>query len=382
MKALLPKIGITSLLALACCAVCVVAAPLFAPQPGLLVLKNGQVIEGGILREGDRYIVTLGERGAQGEVKVPVSDVDFVCGNLDEAYQRKREAIRYRDVQLHLKLAEWCIRQGLNARAADELVAAMAIDPLDPRIAALERRLKILAEPAPSKELPVYVLPPSQTEIAAVIRTLPEESVEHFTEHVEPMLLSRCAATGCHGPNTTAEYRLVRPPLRHVNKLRETQRNAFASLQQIGDGGESPLLNFATKAHGSALSPPLDDRDRRMIDRLAEWIEMVRLQPAEKPGAFRDENVQPAMFEQPLQGGTRAIRRLPTVEEPKAFAPHVGAKPLQSQPSPLKAAPLRRGGGVIGPAQESLSDPFDPAAFNQRYHPEKPAPISSPLDGK
>jgi hypothetical protein len=37
---------------------------------------------------------------------------------------------------------------------------------------------------------------------------------------------------------------------------------------------------------------------------------------------------------------------------------------------------------VIGPAQESLSDPFDPAAFNQRYHPEKPAPISSPLDGK
>ena len=374
MKAYLPRIGVVSLLVLGCCAVCVVAAPLFAPQPGLLALKNGQVIEGGVLREGDRYIVTLGERGSQGEIKIPVNEVDFVCRDLTEAYQKKRDAIAHHEVQPHLQLAEWCIRHGIYDRAADEVVASRGIDPLDPRIAPLERRLKLLAQPVRSKALPVYVLPPSQEEIAATIRTLSDDSLKHFSENIEPMLLSRCAATGCHGPNSTAEYRLVRPPLRHLNTVRETQRNTFASLQQITEGRESPLLTFATTPHGNALSPPLDDRDRRLIDQLAEWIEMVKVVPADKDTVLRDENVRPAMFEAPERNSPSAIRRLPSVEEPQAFAPEASARPIGSVPHTTTT------GGVVGPAAESLPDPFDPAAFNRRYHPEKPAPVASPFD--
>lgn len=376
MKTVLPRIGVVSLVVLGCCAVGVIAAPLFAPQPGLLALKNGQIIEGGILREGDRYIVTLGDRDSHGEIKIPVNEVDFVCRDLDEAFQKKRGAIRHREVQPHLQLAEWCVRHGLYERAAEELVEASVIDPLDHRIAPLEKRLKLLAQPANTKALPVYVLPPSQDEIAATIGTLSEQALAHFTDKVEPMLLSRCATTGCHGPNSTAEYRLVRPPLKHLNKVRETQRNTYASLQQINAGRESPLLTFATRPHGSALSPPLDDRDRLAIDQLGEWIEMVKVVPADEPQALRDENVRPALFEAPQRNDPRAIRRLPSVTEPQAFTPAAGARPIES--APLKSP----GGGVVGPASDLLPDPFDPAAFNQRYHPPQPAPVSSPFDGK
>src|SRR5688572_987920 len=52
------------------------------PHAGLLVLRNGQVLEGEITQAGDYYIVTL---GGTSEIRIKASEVEAVCGSLDEA---------------------------------------------------------------------------------------------------------------------------------------------------------------------------------------------------------------------------------------------------------------------------------------------------------
>jgi hypothetical protein len=356
MKSLSAAIVASSVAVLLICAVLTRAAPLFSPQPGIVLLKNGQVIAGSILREGDRYVVTLGERGDKGELKIPLTEVDAVCRNLDEAYEHKRDSILQSGVKPHTDLAEWCIRHGMLDRAADELVVAMRIDPSDAKIAAVERRLKFAAEPKTQKKpRPAPVLPPSQAEIEAVLRTLPSETIEEFTANVQPLLLNRCATTACHGPNSDADFHLIRPPLRHANKTRETQRNLFASLSQIAPQGESHLLTMALAPHGGMESPVLDHHDRRQVEQLAAWIERVKnSSPAEAKVEKEDRNVRRVNFEEEEMPST--TRRLPGVEPPAEFEPEKNAKPLKQQPNAFQ----KKGAGA--------RDPFDPQIFNEKYH--------------
>lgn len=355
MKSILQIAVIVALALVTSCAVLCIAvwaASPFAPEQGLVLLKNGQVIEGGVLREGDRYVITLGRAGEKGELKLPVQEVDAVCRSLEDAYRHKQRQIVHRSAKPHLELAEWCLRNGLTDRAADELVAAMAIDPHEPKIAALERRMKLAAEPKADKPHAAFALPTTDADMEGVLRTLPSNAVESFATDVQPLLLSRCATTACHGPGATSSYRLIRPPLKHANKTRETQRNLFATLAQIAPEGESPVLTKPLAPHGGLSAPVLSEQDRRQIELLATWVESVRMpgkRTTQRPATVND--VRPASFEEDIKPSTSpSIKRLPGVEEPRAFSPEASAKPL----TPPKTAPVK--------------DPFDPAQFNQKYH--------------
>src|SRR5688572_23670670 len=77
-----------------------------SPREGVLVLRNGHVVQGRITRLGDRYLVSLGESS---EVRFPVGDVEFQCGSLDEAYFRKRDILDPTSIRQRLDLAEWCL---------------------------------------------------------------------------------------------------------------------------------------------------------------------------------------------------------------------------------------------------------------------------------
>ena len=73
-------------------------------------------------------------------------DVDFTCKSLDEAYQLQRNRVIVGRIDDHLNLADWCLRQNLMGYAAREIAAAMDIDPRNPRVGILDRRLKRVQE--------------------------------------------------------------------------------------------------------------------------------------------------------------------------------------------------------------------------------------------
>src|SRR5688572_744254 len=80
------------------------------PYDGVLVLRNGFVLQRRITPIQDVYLVTM---GASGEIRLPKSEVEFHCHDLDEAYLQQRDALKTDEPAEHLRLAEWCLRHGL-----------------------------------------------------------------------------------------------------------------------------------------------------------------------------------------------------------------------------------------------------------------------------
>lgn len=123
--------------------------PLIArSEEQVVVLRNGRVLTGEVLSLGDMFLVSLGERG---EVQLPKTAVEMICTDLEQAYQRKRAAVVYGDLPGHLNLATWSLRNGLFARAADQLLVVYSIQPNHPGLEAACRALDA-ASPAGTAE--------------------------------------------------------------------------------------------------------------------------------------------------------------------------------------------------------------------------------------
>ena len=83
----------------------------------VLLLRNGQVIQGHIERDGDYYTVTLPDQVLQ----VRTASVEFFCHDLREGYRQKKAVMQPNDIEQHLQLFLWCERHGLLDCAGDEL---------------------------------------------------------------------------------------------------------------------------------------------------------------------------------------------------------------------------------------------------------------------
>ena len=84
------------------------------PQPGVLLLRNGRLVEGEILLAGDRYDVSV----AGGQIHIKRSEVEYFGRSVLDCYQRRRMQVEPGKVQESLELADWCLRLGLYEQAA------------------------------------------------------------------------------------------------------------------------------------------------------------------------------------------------------------------------------------------------------------------------
>jgi hypothetical protein len=332
------------------------AGPGVMPRVGVLVLRNGEVLQGQITQAGDRYIVTWGDGG---EVRVPAGDVEMSCRDMEEAYLRKRATAELGGLGRHLELADWCLRHTLLTQAADEVLAATAIEPNHPRIRMLERRLQLAAgQSAPQLSSPVR--PQAEvnlSEMKQTLRELPDAAVEKYTVHLQPLLLNRCGANTCHGVASNSEYRLMRPSWGKTMTRRYTQRNLFATLQQINTRcpEQSPLLTVPSAPHGSLDRPAFGERDQPQVKVLEEWLRQVAKQdlgPAPKTISTASSPL--------LQTGLSQPQSPPQGPAPKtSAAPHPSEQTPAPSPGPLQR-PLPYDGFVP-------RDAFDPEIFNRRF---------------
>lgn len=126
------------------------------PQPMVLLLRNGEVIDGKITRSGDRYDVAMpnaelhSRDGGQ-----PGGVTGKSCSSL------RRQHIEQGKVQEHLELGEWCIKNKLWTEAQSELADATEADAMHPKIALLQRRLDLALKPPVAK--PAHVVSPTTT---------------------------------------------------------------------------------------------------------------------------------------------------------------------------------------------------------------------------
>ncbi len=336
---------------------------------GVLLLRNGQTIEGQIQRVVDHYRISTADE----ELLIRASDVQCCCRDLNEVYQRKRAGVQPGNLQEHLQLAQWCQQRELFRAAAEELAVAAQIDPNHPMIAVLQRRLTLAAQkdngrkPVPQPAAPTA----SVRELDDMIRGMPAGTVEAFVQVVQPILMNHCMTLGCHGAASEGRLQLLRIPAGQVANRRVTERNLYAVLQCIDwdDPGRSELLRDAHVPHATAQTAAFTDRRVIQYRRLTEWVYQV----AQKPIPTEAPQTQSIIERAATNDGRRTTdegRR--TTDEGGNTTP-ARKPPVVRLPAKPAASTGAKKAGAAGPperrpaAAAKAVNPLDPAIWRQQF---------------
>jgi hypothetical protein len=349
-----------TLLFVALTAVAAMAQPSLAPEAGVLLLRNGQVIAGEVTRAGDYYIVTAGQGS---ELRLKADDVEAFCGSLVEAYEWKVRRLPANSAKGHVELAKWCLRQELHAKCSEQLVAAMRLEPNNTAVKDLETRLKLAVETPPPAATAYSTAIVGVDDLEKAIHALPRASIEKFGAIVQPILLNRCGANQCHGPNAKSEFRLLRPPPGQIVSRRFTQRNLYEAVQYLDQSNPdaSPLVAMPQQRHGSALTPVFDKQSAHQLAELVAWARMTIAAPAgPAPPAPRTIAPTGATLLQPAAKPSTDATKTATATEVSHAADD--ATSVRVMRPPLDAA------AGTPSAQRAPRDPYDAEPFNRHYH--------------
>ena len=339
--------------------------PLGGPSPGILALHNGQVITGKVLRDGDRYVVTLGESAT---VRIPVTAVEFHGDNLRHVYRLKEAAVVTSDISGQLRLAQWCIRHGLLTEA-DRLLERTAPQRNLTQWSDLKRRLELARRPATVTSTPHATTAASkpQPELEQILKSISTPSLQHFTSFVQPLLLNRCSTATCHGAQSKSSFKLIKPSRGRAIPTRYTQRNLYSTWQTLNlqKPDQSSLINITTAPHGGAVAL-FTQREWDQYQQLVSWV---------RRATRKNSLPMPPDIEQPAtvlaQPGPAAqgtpeddttgdedvsLLRAASVEAilKAPFLPEEPKQPLPSSEAPKRLPAVR--------------DPFDPDQFNRKFH--------------
>jgi hypothetical protein len=229
-------------------------------------------------------------------------------------------------------------------------------------------------------------------------------------------LMNNCTAAGCHGPQSTTNFKLTRVAGPSANQ-RVTQRNLLAALQYIDreNPEHSRLLTQPRGPHGSAKSAIFTQRQAEQYCRMSDWVmgfaadgltdspepfadrptaknapeepSAEELSPPRllsresrnakplaaakksrgKPADALDKEVVPASYQEPPAEFLQTYRSRPAA----ANGSEEAVPPLESQKRLPAAQKVKRGAPL---PQNGSNDPFDPEIFNRRYHASDTSP--------
>ena len=385
-----------------------VLANLIADQPrpaerSFVLLKNGNVLKGSIRLDKERLSIADGSSN----VFVETKQIAFVGPTLESLYQHQRSSVKQWGTGEHWQLAYWCIQQGLIDHAVEhyEVLEKNASD--SPRFKQLEHLLRqalmadetvkqavhLNTEPNPvsraNSEVPQPKTEDSDKEQIADSWTkheIPGYIRKTFHTRILPILVSRCGQSGCHGMMGKSDFHLYQPvgdqsAVILARDLDEVLK--YINRENIPD---SPLMAYATKAHGIQRNPSLNQakaEERQLIEHINLWVKSLAL--SQKPASSMPSqypSVQPvasgvtaASANVPVNTpSVRNSKRLNDVEQDrnaKLSKPAKSAPPTEflsmSEISDLEAAIEKFEKQSGSGAAQAKKDPFDPDVFNRKY---------------
>jgi hypothetical protein len=277
----------------------------------VLILDNDQLLEGVIVRDGVWYKI----QNAQSETVFPANRVWKLVENRQQAYEAIRDKTNLNDVAARLKLAQWCLTNGLKEAAVVEAQAVLQAQPQN-------AYAKFVMESARIPE--VSITPARQPLPVAKEADLPDtttaEHLQFFLQKVQPILMNACG--NCHTGERAGHFALQRNYGSANNRTARENLIAAWKQVQVKSPEKSPLLLKAITAHGPASSPPIRGEGSPAFQHLLTWATM------------------------PTQLGN-FVGTEPKTDEPKAVSK------TQSNTTPKH------------------TDAFDPEEFNSRFGPKR-----------
>lgn len=325
-------------------------------QGAVVLLTTGGVLEGTVSLQGDRCVVAS---DAVGETTVPTVAVALIAADLSECYRRLDSRVASGDAEARVRLAWWCLDNGLVAEAQRELAQATTID------GDLGDLPKLRAAVAAKTDTAATVLPttliagePPAARGPAAPATAPEGRADLtvFRRDAEPVLLKNCSTSRCHGSRTRDGFRLLGVPdlARGPTRL-QSQANLRATAAWLDDEApdQSRLLTEALRPHAPGVSDrPLAPNDDEFAV-LRSWV-------------FRSvgHSVAPPPPKRPAP------------EAPAEFADEFALLDAAWSESGGEEADVvsQVGGSVREPRMNRpnrFDDELDPAIYNQRRFPDR-----------
>jgi hypothetical protein len=237
----------------------------------VLLLKNGQVVEGDIEKVGTQMRV---RRGAS-EVWIAADLSARLCADWDDAYVFMQTLIKADSAGDQVRLARWCNMHHMNDRALTHAKLALQLQAdhagAKQIVTLLERSQR---EPG-GKSSPVAASAPAtgaaKSTETAFLDVTAETSIA-FTSKVQPILMNTCAS--CHANGGGGKFALER--VSEGGQKVASMRNLAAVLNYIDMDRPSisPLLVKAVTPHG-ASSPPIKDRSAKPFIALKDWLDLT-----------------------------------------------------------------------------------------------------------
>jgi hypothetical protein len=334
--------------------------PTATPRTGkVLVLKNERTMEGDVEQVGDRYRL----RRQAGETWIPADAVLCLCASLPDAYAYLRKRANLEDADERLRLAGWCLRNGLRPQALAEVQAAVDLRPDHEETRRLLHRLQHSSQtaapppPAPAREEELPEPPPVE---------LTAESLGLFATRVQPILMNACA--GCHAAGRGGSFRLVRAYDGPAADRRTLQHNLAAVLREINvsQPEASLLLTKAVSDHGRTGQAPLRSRKDPPYRSLEDWVKRT---VADNP-QLRDRPGLPSRPAGSAGSGGEPVPPRATEGRPPAGPETQWGADTHPAPSPAPTAPAAQPPPPSAPPS-GPPDPYDPEPFNRQVRPDR-----------
>ncbi len=391
---------------------CGLAAPGLSAQEPLrdtlshqvLILQNEAIFQGRIEKLATHYSI----RTENGETQIPIAKALRLCANLDEAFEFLRGRANPRDPQERLRLARWCAQYQLWEQACAETDEALRLQPRYQEAQRFQQWLKNQADGNPPAAKPASSVEDKprfaddKGSALAITPPNPEpsysaETLQVFSQKIQPLLFNSCATSGCHGGNRAGGFDLLRPsgPSQMTSSL--TRQNLARTLAWIDrdDASASLLLRKAVEKHGEAKKAPIAGADAPPYRTLEAWVlkavpgksrELVAAgaefasPSGPEPSRPTAREKEPPAASEPMLPPVQTLP--PVASEPKVKAPEAPAAAPPPPRNPTKggevvadsrpgALPPKEGDPPTSPARPPLQpvDPFDPVIFNQQMHP-------------
>ncbi|MCA9237335.1 MAG: hypothetical protein KDA44_17795 [Planctomycetales bacterium] len=352
---------------------------------GLLLLTNGNLLAGNVVREGDFYKLTR----PGSELMIPASQVDSFCRSSAEAYEVRRRRT-YDDAAGHVQLARWCLQHALWQHAAGEVLVARAQDPQSPGLQFVERQLaaelrrqaeshaathSAAGDPASrppggvsSADAPNAGATDVETARPAIVPSLAARA--QFVRSIQPMLVHSCATTGCHQPGTSTPMPLDRMAMTGGGSPAAVERNlqAVMPLLDVKAPDDCQLVQWARRNHAPAGGANTAI-SAHQAELLVQWVRdavgyVPPPPPSESPANPPDDFGEAARnSEEEFLSADEMLLSDAELKEYGVSAPSA----LAAEALPARDEMIAVGEVRSEPAPPpGPRDPFDPAEFNRR----------------
>ncbi len=328
----------------------------------VLILKNGNIMEGDIEKVGAQYCL----RNGKSEVWIAADKITQLCADWNEAYYFVQRFIKADSAADHVRLARWCQLHKLVEKSLLEARIALNLDPKNSDakqiITVLEREL---FEPTkgetPKRSTPVQ----QETAKEPPAVDVTTDTLIGFQSRVQPILFNACVT--CHATGHGGKLHLERASATRQQAAAHYNMAAIMPFLDFDRPARSPLLLKAITAHGDAPHAPIKNREAIPFQAIQQWIELTIAR-------------NPHLKEQ--RDGTKQNLAGKATSNPNAsgFAINATGVPisgpgnggLPQRDDGTSRPPMQQqkfGGGMRGSGMPT--DAYDGAHFNQRYHPKR-----------